>query len=470
MSRPSQPKLAQSRSLQPSAKLSPAQTTALSAAALMTAGVLVARLRPAATAGDLRDAALRLLNVGLPSRRRFAIELWDGTTLPATAGEDARLRLNSPKTLGRMLRLPLDVALGEAYIRGDFDIEGDFSAVVELADTFDAAPDWKAVPGLLRDYERLRRGAGAPPPAPKASLEGETHSRERDKAAVQHHYDVSNDFYKLWLDSRMVYSCGYFPGGDETLDEAQAAKLELICRKLRLQPGEKLLDIGCGWGGLAIYAAQHYGVSVTGVTLSEAQLQEGKARVTAAGLDHLVSLELRDYRDVQGPFDKISSIGMAEHVGRKNMAEYFATAQRVLKPGGLMLNHAIASGLGQAKVSNLLQSGNFARRYVFPDGELLPIWETQKFAEEALFEVRDVENLREHYAQTTRHWARNLEAHETAALEFLGEERYRLWRIYLNACVYYFSAGHLSIFQTLLAKPDEQRRVALPPSRADLYR
>ncbi len=452
------------------APMSNRRTAALTAAAVTAAAVALARSRPDATAGQLRDAALKLLNVGLPSRRRFAVTLWDGTTLSATAGEDARLILNSPKTLGRMLRLPLDVALGEAYIRGDFDIEGDFSAVVELADTFDAAPGWAAVPGLLRDYETLRRGAGAPPPAPKASLEGETHSRERDKAAIAHHYDVSNDFYKLWLDSRMVYSCGYFPNGDETLDQAQAAKLELICRKLRLKPGEKLLDIGCGWGGLAIYAAKHYGVSVLGVTLSEAQLQEGRARVEAAGLGHLISLELLDYRDVTGPFDKISSIGMAEHVGRKNMAEYFATAMRVLRPGGLMLNHAIASGLGQAKVSNLLQSGNFARRYVFPDGELLPIWETQKFAEDALFEVRDVENLREHYAQTTQYWARNLEAHEAEALAHLGQERYRLWRIYLNACVYYFSAGHLSIFQTLLAKPDAGRRVELPRSRADLYR
>ena len=451
----------------PERPLTTAQIAVLGAAAL-SAAVIAAR--PAATDEQLLDAAVRLLSAGLPSHRRFAVELWDGTTLPATAGEDARLILNSPKTLGRMLRLPLDVALGEAYIRGDFDIQGDFSAIVELADTFDAAPGWAAVPGLLRDYEALRRGAGAPPPAPKASLEGEPHSRERDKAAIAHHYDVSNDFYKLWLDARMVYSCAYFPDGDETLDQAQVAKLELICRKLRLQQGEHLLDIGCGWGGLAIYAAQHFGAHVTGVTLSEAQLQEGRARVEAAGLGQLVSLELRDYRDVQGSFDKISSIGMAEHVGRRNMAEYFAAAYRLLRPGGLMLNHAISSGLGQARVSNLLQSGNFARRYVFPDGELLPIWETQKFAENALFEVRDVENLREHYAQTLGHWAANLQAHEGEALAYLGKERYRLWRIYLNACVYYFRAGHLSIFQTLLAKPDQARRVSLPSSRADLYR
>ena len=182
----------------PERPLTTAQIAVLGAAAL-SAAVIAAR--PAATDRQLLAAAERLLSAGLPSRRRFAVELWDGTVLPATTGEDARLILNSPRTLGRMLRLPLDVALGEAYIRGDFDIQGDFSAIVELADTFDAAPGWAAVPGLLRDYEALRRGAGAPPPAPKASLEGETHSRERDKAAIAHHYDVSNDFYKLWLDA-----------------------------------------------------------------------------------------------------------------------------------------------------------------------------------------------------------------------------------------------------------------------------
>ena len=444
-------------------------TTAVTAAALATAAVVAVR-RPAATQEQLLEAAARVLKAVLPSRRRFTVELWDGTVLAATAGNDAVLKLNSEKTLGRILRLPLDVALGEAYIRGDFDIEGDFSAVVEIADHFDAVPGWASLPGLLRDVELLRRGAGAAPPAPKASLEGETHSRERDRAAIEHHYDVSNEFYKLWLDARMVYSCGYFPNGDETLDAAQSAKLELICRKLRLNAGERLLDIGCGWGGLAIYAAQQYGVSVLGVTLSDAQLQEGRARVQAAGLEHLVTLELRDYRDVQGTFDKISSIGMSEHVGLKRMAEYFAAAYRALKPGGLMLNQAISGGIGQAKVPILLQSGNFARRYIFPDGELLPVFETQKYADAALFEVRDVENLREHYAATLAHWASNLEARQDEALAYLGTERYRLWRIYLNACVYYFRAGHLSVFQTLLAKPDEGRRVHLPASRTDIYR
>lgn len=446
------------------------QTMGLAAVLTMLGAVVVARSRVRPSEEQLLDAARRVLSAVLPSKRSFAVQFWNGEELPTGVPDlTARLILNSPESLGRMLNLPLDVALGESYLRGDFDIEGDFGAVVGLADTLNPQFTPAQVASLLRDVALLRRGVGTKPPKPLAQLHGEAHSRERDKQAVQAHYDVSNDFYKLWLDDRMVYSCAYFPTGTETLDAAQEAKLELICRKLRLQAGERLLDIGCGWGGLAIYAAQKYGVSVLGVTLSEAQLHEGRSRVKAAGLEHLVTLELRDYRDVTGEFDKISSVGMAEHVGRRNMAEYFAAAYRVLKPGGLMMNHAIADGLGQARVPMVIQSGNFARRYVFPDGELLPIWETLKYADAALFEVRDVENLREHYARTTAQWARRLEAREDEALAALGEERYRLWRIYLNACGYYFAHGHLSIFQTLLAKPDEQRQVPIPPSRGDIY-
>lgn len=454
------------------------------AAGLTAALVIQQATRPAPTPEDLRAAALALLSAVLPGRRAFDVELWDGTVIPATTPPvTARLVLKSDHALGRMLKLPLDMALGEAYLRGDFEIEGDAGTIAGIADDFDATFTPGQVARLLAQVQTLRRHSGPAPAPVTASLEGPQHSRERDREAIRYHYDVSNDFYRLWLDRRMVYSCAYFPAGSETLDQAQEAKLEYICRKLRLKPGERLLDIGCGWGGLAIYAAQNYGVQVLGVTLSEAQLHEGRARVAAAGLGHLVTLELRDYRDVLaggpgqlgtgqpgGLFDKIASVGMAEHVGRKNMPEYFRAAYAALNPGGLMLNHAISDGIGQARVPMWLQSGNFARQYVFPDGELLPIWETLKHASDALFEVRDVENLREHYAQTLRHWSANLEAHRAEALAALGEQRFRLWRIYLGACVSYFQKGHLSIFQSLLAKPHGDRSVALPPSRADLYR
>ena len=287
------------------------------------------------------------------------------------------------------------------------------------------------------------------------------------------HYNVGNDLYEAMLDKRMLYSCGYWKDA-RNLNEAQENKLRLIFNKLELQPGMRVLDIGCGWGGLSLYAAQHYGVQVLGVTLSQAQLQEGQARVRVAGLEGQVQLELRDYRDVlsRGPaqFDKIASVGMAEHVGRRNMPEYFRSAYAALKPGGLMLNHAIGDGIGQARVPMWLQSGNFARKYVFPDGELLPVWETLKYASEQLFEVRDVENLREHYALTIGHWAARLEAHRPEALALLGEERLRLWRLYLGATSYYFRKGHLTLFQSLLAKPDAERAVPLPLSRAGLYR
>ncbi|OWL94463.1 hypothetical protein CBQ26_16480 [Deinococcus indicus] len=313
-----------------------------------------------------------------------------------------------------------------------------------------------------------------PTEAGNASLEGPQHSRERDQQAISYHYDVSNDFYKLWLDRRMVYSCAYFPTGTETLDGAQEAKLDLICRKLRLQQSEYLLDIGSGWGGLAIHAAQRYGARVLGVTLSEAQLHEARARAGAAGVADRVTFELRDYRDVlahapEGGFDKIASVGMAEHVGRRNMPTYFRAAYTALKPGGLMMNHAISDGIPQARVPLWLQSGNFARKYVFPDGQLLPIWETVKHATEAQFEVRDIENLREHYARTLTHWAANLETHHAEARAALGEQRHRLWRLYLGATSHYFEKGHLGLYQTLLAKPDEQRRAHVPLSRADLY-
>ncbi|MEW6422607.1 MAG: cyclopropane-fatty-acyl-phospholipid synthase family protein [Deinococcota bacterium] len=268
----------------------------------VTAAVLASRWtsRPSATSEQLREAALDVLDAALPQKRTFDVQLWDGTVLPATVQPAAaRLLLNSEHSLGRMLRLPLDLALGEAYLRGDFEIEGDMSVVAGITEAFDKPLNAAQIARLLGEVQTLRRHAGPAPHPVTAQLHGEPHTRERDQQAITYHYGISNDFYRLWLDRRMVYSCGYFPTGAETLDQAQEAKLEHICRKLRLKPGERLLDIGCGWGSLAIYAAQHYGVEVLGVTLSEAQLREGRARVEAAGLRDRVRLELRDYRDVQ---------------------------------------------------------------------------------------------------------------------------------------------------------------------------
>jgi len=480
-------KLQRNTSATSSVRVRPISRTArvlgiIASLALTTVFTTSRRRKPTALSeAEVRTLTLNLLKNLLPSQRRFAVRLWDGTLLrPAGSLESeslesreleaATLVLNHPAALGKLLRLPLDLAGGEAYLKGDFDLEGDFSAIFELMDSLHLKLSPLRLAQLVRDATQLRTQAQPDSPESPVPSSGFRHSRKQDLEAISYHYDVSNAFYKLWLDPRMVYSCAYFPTGSETLEQAQTAKLELICRKLRLQPDEKVLDIGCGWGGFALYAAQHYGVCVHGITLSRKQLGEAQTRVRQAGLEGRVTLELRDYRDVQGQFDKISSIGMSEHVGRRNLPEYFRVAQRCLKPGGLMLNHAISEGLQQIKVSKQVVSGQFAARYVFPGGELMSIAETLEAAESAHLEVRDVENLREHYARTLNFWSENLERNQQAALLEVGSEKLRLWRLYMRACIHYFSFGHIAIHQTLLAKPGARNRVALPLSRADLYR
>jgi len=297
--------------------------------------------------------------------------------------------------------------------------------------------------------------------------------RARDRAAIQYHYDVGNDFYALWLDARMIYSCAYFKTGEETLDAAQEAKLDLICRKLRLRAGETLLDIGCGWGGLAIYAAQKYGVNALGVTLSEKQATLANERIRAAGLAERVRVELRDYRDLSdASFDKIVSVGMFEHVGRAKLAEYFAQAYRLLKPRGVFLNHGIAAQR-QPSASNWLARiftrESFVWRYVFPDGELVPIHDALAFAHRAGFEVRDVESWREHYARTLRHWVARLESRCDEAQQAVDERTYRVWRFYMAGSAYSFDTARVSVYQALLAKPDARGTSGLPLTREDWY-
>lgn len=418
-----------------------------------------------------------------PAPRTFEVRLWNGEVLPAAGAPDFTIALASPGSLKRMFRPPVELSLGEAYLRGDFQVEGDMSAAFAIAPIARAsfqspgtaawlAAQWPRLPDGRNDAEY-----GVHPPA---RMSGRRGTRSRDQAAIQYHYDVGNDFYQLFLDRRMVYSCAYFPSGAEDLEEAQEAKLEHICRKLRVQPGERLLDIGCGWGGMLIYAAERYGVEGFGVTLSQAQLELGRTRVREAGLEGKVRLELLDYRDLNGEsFDKIVSIGMFEHVGRVGMEEYFAHTYRLLKPGGLFLNHAIADrpkvqsrtlGALTARLldSTLVGNKQFRTRYIFPDGELMPISEANLQAERAGFEVRDVENLREHYAQTIRLWLRNLRQQRSRALEIAGEPMYRLWELYLAGCIYHFDTAKININQTLLASP-ANGRVELPWSRGELY-
>lgn len=416
----------------------------------------------------LREAALSLLERVLPQERSFAVNLWEQAVLPAgSSPEKATLLIRSPEALGRMFQPPLDLSLGESFLRGDLEVEGDLEAVFAAVEGVTPRLSVLQLPTLLKDLAALRRQAGS---TLAARLRGAPHSKARDRAAIQHHYDISNAFYRLWLDERMVYSCAYFPTGSETLDQAQEAKLEHVCKKLRLERGERFLDVGCGWGGLVIYAARRYGVEALGITLSQRQLEEARARVKRAGLEGRVRVELLDYREVEGLFDKVASVGMAEHVGRENLPAYFRAAWKCLRPGGLMLHHVITQGPVVLAAEKSLASGAFMKRYVFPDGEILPLWHNLQAAESVGFEVRDVEDLREHYALTLRQWIRNLEARWGEAAAEVGLERARLWRLYMAASAHQFAYGHLSVHQTLLARPGERGHVPLPPSRADLYR
>jgi cyclopropane-fatty-acyl-phospholipid synthase len=289
---------------------------------------------------------------------------------------------------------------------------------------------------------------------------------ERDRQAVTYHYDVSNDFYTLWLDRHMVYSCAYFASADEELDTAQARKLDYLCCKLRLHPGARLLDIGCGWGGLVIHAARRYGVEALGITLSQPQADLASERIREAGLAGHCRVEVRDYRqlDQADGFDKLVSVGMFEHVGEALLPTYFRQAWRLLRPGGVFLNHGIARQATDPAVT----SPTFTNRYVFPDGELAPIHVTLRHAEEAGFEVRDVESLREHYALTLRHWVRRLEAAHEQALLFVDEPTYRVWRLFMSGSAHGFQVGRLNLYQTLLVKPDRGQS-SLPLTRSDWY-
>jgi cyclopropane-fatty-acyl-phospholipid synthase len=417
------------------------------------------------------QATLSLIQdlLGSAQQRNFAVRLWDGTTWKPDPEQETRftLVLQHPGALRRMFLPPSDLTLGEAYIYNDFDIEGDIEAVFPIADQFIEGHWGKA--DQLRYGKRLLSlpNTGQPRPSdPAVKLRGARHSKERDRQAVTYHYNRSNEFYALWLDQRMVYSCAYFATPDDDLDTAQERKLDYICRKLRLRPGERLLDIGCGWGGLVIYAAQHYRVEAYGITLSQPQAELAQKRISEAGLAERCRVEVRDYRDVNeaNSFDKIVSVGMFEHVGEALLPTYFKQAWHLLRPGGVFLNHGIASNTSlQAQ-----WRANFTNRYVFPDGELLPISSTLRAAEASGFEVRDVESLREHYTLTLRHWVRRLEAHTDEARKLTNEVTYRIWRLYMAGSAYSFQTNRNNLYQTLLAKPNRGNS-GLPLTRSDWY-
>lgn len=399
--------------------------------------------------------------------RDFAIEFWDGTHLEPEPGNFCRFtwRIKNTNALRAALRSDRQVALGEAYICDDFDISGDILAIFPVAEYlaekhFGAAEKLRLGSLLLTLPHEPHHSDLAP------HLLGRQHSKARDRQAVTFHYDLSNDFYKLWLDSTMVYSCAYFKSPDDSIDEAQRQKLDYICRKLRLKPGERLLDVGCGWGGLIMHAAREYDVYATGITLSEQQRAMAQERIAKAGLNDRCEARLLDYRDAPqlGQFDKLVSVGMIEHVGEGKLPDYFRTGYQLLKPGGAFLNH----GIGRAGNRPESAAPTFTDVYVFPDAQLVPIATTLRHAEDSGFEVRDVENLREHYFLTLSQWLRRLEAHADEARKMIGEVKYRTWRLYLAGSAYYFQSGKLDLYQSLLTK-NKCGRSGLPLTREDWY-
>jgi cyclopropane-fatty-acyl-phospholipid synthase len=402
--------------------------------------------------------------------RDFAFRLWNGSAWEAEPGQPVKFTmvLHHPGALRSMFFSRRERALAQAYIYDDFDIEGNLESAFPMADyllrlRLGLADRAHFVSRLLRLPAGRQPRVGRQP----AKLHGTTHSVERDKQAVTYHYDTSNDFFALYLDRRMVYSCAYFENPDEDLDIAQERKLNYICRKLRLKKGERLLDIGCGWGGLVIHAAKEYGVTALGVTLSEPQASLANERIKSEGLQDRCRVELRDYREIDEStaYDKLVSIGMVEHVGEQKLEAYFGKAWRLLRPGGVFLNHGIAHARGPSSDRN----PSFSQAYVFPDGEPVPISVSTRAAENAGFEVRDLESLREHYALTLRQWVRRLEEHHEQTVRATDEATYRTWRLFMSGSAYQFSNGSHNIYQSLLVKQDRGKS-GLPLTRADWYR
>ena len=424
-------------------------------------------------ASDLLKRLFRGFNGSL------ALRLWNGTILNlGNAGHHSprqafTLVCRHPSVVRSMVLGRDPLRLAEAYFRGEIDIEGDFFAALGLKDHLHSIRmSTLGRVGAVFSALRLRSprstslgGAAAGSPLQGRSVRA--HSKTENKGAIAFHYDVSNEFYALWLDEAMVYSCAYFERPGDALEEAQFAKLDHICRKLLLQPGDNLLDIGCGWGALVIHAAKHYGVHADGVTLSERQLTMARERIARAGLQDRASVELRDYRDIGGEsvYDKVSSVGMFEHVGLKNLSLYFATVSRLLKPGGLFLNHGITHDVeGWEKTS----STEFINRYVFPDGQLDTVSNIQRHMESARFEIADVEGLRPHYALTLRHWVARLERHHTEALQYVSESTWRVWRLYMAACALEFESGEIGVYQ-ILASKRAMGSTSMPLTRRHLY-
>jgi len=385
----------------------------------------------------------------LPSRP-FGVRFWDGSEVPATEPGAPTLTFRTPRALAHVLRAPGELGLGRAYAAGMLDVD-DLDGALRMVDTFE--PPRLGVGQLARLGVALVRACGLviPPPAPAVELRlrGQRHTIARDRRAVRHHYDVGNDFFALFLDRSMTYSCAYFSGGAQTLEEAQAAKLELVCRKLDLREGARILDVGCGWGSFVIHAARRHGVRAVGITLSEEQARLATERAREAGVADRVEIRVADYREVSdGPFDAIASIGMVEHVGEERIDVYARRLHELLRPGGRLLNHGIA------KLQDLdtADEGAFSERFVFPDGVPLPLSRVQRALERAGLVTRHVEGLPADYHRTLGYWIGSFDAHWDDAVRLAGIERARIWKLYLRAGRQAFETGWASVYQVLASR------------------
>ena len=384
-----------------------------------------------------------LQKLQLPLRLR----LWDGHEFSFGPTPSVTIVVKDPALVAEFTHPSLDL-LGSAFVEGRLELEGSISEVIRVCDELSQA--------LVEEEDTTPSRIH--------------HDKATDAASISYHYDLSNDFYQLWLDRDMAYSCGYFETGEESLDEAQQAKFRLLCRKLRLKPGEYLLDVGCGWGGLARFAAREFGVKVFGITLSKEQLKLARERVNAEGLQDKVDLQLLDYRDLpqDGRFDKIVSVGMFEHVGHANLREYCEILSNAVREGGLVMNHGITAKHTDGRPVGR-GAGDFIERYVFPNGELPHLSMMTAEMSEAGLEVVDVESLRLHYARTLGHWSQRLEDNLDVAAKMVPEQILRIWRLYLAGCAYAFAHGWINIDQILATKPHADGTLELPPTRADIY-
>ena len=435
--------------------------------------------KPPADTAQLRAARRVLEHLRGVLNAKFSIELWDGSrvALGDDVDPDLRVYLAGPGVIGTLLRSPrLDTAV-RLYATGRIEFRG--GSLIKFGDLARVQSSGKKLRGVSKS---LLLKSALPFVFSKDRIEvahdyrgGDDTGRDaaqRDNGDyIRFHYDLGNDFYKLFLDPRMQYSCGYFTDWNNTLEQAQHDKLDMICRKLRLKAGEEMLDIGFGWGGLVIHAAQNYGVKAHGVTLSEEQYDYTAQKVQDLGLEKQVTLEIKDFSKLTGTYDKISSIGMYEHVGIDNLPQYFRTIYGLLRDKGILLNHGITrrSKGDQKAYRRMRPEHKLIAKYIFPGGELDHVGNTVQHLEARRFEVHDVENWREHYALTTRKWAEALAENKEAALEMVGPERYRLWEAYLAGVSFAFADGSLRIYQVVATKHEAKGSANMPPTRADLY-